>query len=500
MTDTRPNILWYCTDQQRYDTIASLGNAEIHTPSIDRLVKSGVAFRRAYCQAPICTPSRASFLTGRYPASHHVHRNGNEFFPPSEKLVTKLLAESGYDCGLVGKLHLSGSQKHIERRSDDGYNYYCWSHHPYPDIVGNAYTDWLRNDKGVDPKDLFRNISGSYGVGPSTDLHQTTWCTEMASRFVESRGSRPWLLSVNPFSPHPTFHPPKEFLDRYDPSKLSYPLFRPSDLERQKDFQKIDQQSVEATNPRLSSIGNDERLGGFSRDQMASAPPTSYDARKMRACYYAEIELIDYQFGRLIDLLEKIGQLENTVIIFMSDHGEFLGDHGLLFKGCRFFESLVHVPLIVSWAGQFKSGLASPALVELVDIAPTLLEAAGIEIPYNMQGKSLFSLLLGQTDPSFHKPHVVCEYNDAMGAGTVSEGGSRYSGSHATMYFDSRYKSIIYHGHDLGELFDLEQDPNEFTNLWSDPAADQMRYRLMRRHFDAIMATSDAGVRRTKNY
>ena len=132
----RPNILWYCTDQQRYDTIHALGNHYIHTPNLDRLVEEGVAFTKAYTQSPICTPSRATFLTGRYPASHHVHRNGCEYFPDQEVLVTRLLAEAGYDCGLIGKLHLSRAEHALEKRpKNDGYRFYKWSLHPNPDYL-----------------------------------------------------------------------------------------------------------------------------------------------------------------------------------------------------------------------------------------------------------------------------------------------------------------------------------------------------------------------------
>ncbi|MBA7656220.1 Ulvan-active sulfatase [subsurface metagenome] len=125
--ENRPNILWYCTDQQRYDTIHALGNLHIHTPVLDEFCKNGVAFTRAYCQSPICTPSRVTFMTGRYPATHHMHRNGNDYFPSHEILVTKLISESGYDCGLVGKLHLAGSKGEVEPRTDDGYRFFaCW--------------------------------------------------------------------------------------------------------------------------------------------------------------------------------------------------------------------------------------------------------------------------------------------------------------------------------------------------------------------------------------
>ncbi|MGH2370703.1 MAG: sulfatase-like hydrolase/transferase, partial [Chloroflexota bacterium] len=129
--DRPPNILWYCSDQQRFDTIGALGtfgphpgatpNPHVHTPNLDRLVREGVAFTHAYCQAPICTPSRASFLTGKYPSTLHVNTNGNTHFPRHERLVTSRLADAGYDCGLVGKLHLAGANWGREPRVDDGY-------------------------------------------------------------------------------------------------------------------------------------------------------------------------------------------------------------------------------------------------------------------------------------------------------------------------------------------------------------------------------------------
>jgi len=497
----KPNILWYCTDQQRFDTIHALGNTVIHTPRLDAFISSGVAFTKTYTQSPICTPSRASFLTGRYPASHHVYRNGNERFPKNETLVTKMFSDAGYDCGLVGKLHLAGSQYEREARSDDGYRYYQWSHHPYPNIKGNLYIDWLRNEKHQDVDKLFSNIKGSYGIGLPEELHQTTWCTEKALEFITEKRDTPWLLSINPFGPHPTFHPPKEYLDRYDVKQIPYPLFRETDIIRQKVFQNIDQQTVYAVDPyKLLESGVPENSIpslDLPKDQMASIAPTVYDPRLMKACYYAEIELIDTQFGRMIDTLSESGQLENTIVIFTSDHGELLGDHGLLFKGCRFFESLVHVPLIISWPKQWKSNIKSTALVELIDIAPTLLEAAGLQIPYYMQGKSLLGLLEGRVNPHTHKDYVICEYNDAMGQGSTA---NFYNASHGTMYYDGRYKIIVYHGQDIGELYDHKQDPNEFDNLWDSEAHQFLKCTLLKRHFDAMMKASSPGIRRTKEY
>jgi len=513
-----PNILWYCTDQQRWDTIRALGNSHIRTPTLDRLTASGVAFRRAYTQSPICTPSRTTFLTGRYPATHHVHRNGNEHFPPSEVLVTRMLADQGYDCGLVGKLHLAGAQGRVEPRTDDGYRYYRWSHSPKPDWGReNAYTEWLESEKGVDARELFRELrSKHYGAGVPEELHQATWCTEEAIRFISQKRDGPWLLSVNPFDPHPAFVPPEEYLRRYDPESLPYPLFEERDLERQRAFRGVDQQTVEAFDPYSfvrSGAGNGP---GRGETETGMRPPAAYDPRLVRACYYAQIELVDHQLGRIIDHLVESGQYENTIVVFMSDHGELLGDHGLIYKGCRFFESLVHVPLIISAPGLYAGGRESSALVELVDLAPTLLEASGNRVPWFMQGRSLHPLLVGTADLHTHKSHVVCEYNDALRLPNAT---------HATMCFDGRYKSVVYHnahhsahadarsdvrsahGSDapadrqgLGEIYDLQDDPGEFDNLWADPGHRDLREELLLRHFSAVMQTTSAGVFRVGDY
>ena len=351
---SRPNILWYCTDQQRYDTIRALGQPHIETPQLDALCADGVAFRRAYTQSPICTAARASFLTGRYPAAHQTHRNGNAYFPPHEKLVTRIFADAGYDCGLVGKLHLSAA-KAFEVRPDDGYRAFWWSHHPTPDAArGHDYETWLRHEKKVDPLELYAPINYFCGPGVPASLHQTTWCSEMAIRFITEQRDGPWLLSVNPFDPHAPFDAPPEYLARVRAADLPLPLFRDSDLERQKAFAAIDQQTKVATDPRVRKAVAPVAAG--DHDSIASRPPRDYDALEVKANYYAMIMLIDDQLRRIVDALRDTGQLENTIIVFMSDHGELLGDHGLILKGCRFFEGLVRVPLILSWPGRFGRG------------------------------------------------------------------------------------------------------------------------------------------------
>ncbi len=487
MAEPRPNILWLCSDQQRWDTIGRLGNPHIQTPTLDALAAEGTAFRRAYTQSPICTPSRASMLTGRYPASHGVYRNGNAAFPVHETLVTRTLADAGYDCGLVGKLHLSAAKKY-EHRPDDGYRVFHWSHRPEPDAArGDDYESWLRFDKRVDPEELYRSVSGFCGPGVPAALSQTTWCAEMALRFIEDRRDTPWLLSVNFFDPHAPFDAPPEFLSQVDPNALPPPLWRDSDAGRWRDFEHVDQQQVRPRDPRLR-LGERSGSNLGAHEDFAANVPDAYDALEVKANYYAMIQQIDAQVARLVEALRRTGQLENTIVLYHSDHGEQLGDHGLILKGCRFFDGLVRVPMLWAWPGRIRPALESEALVELVDIAPTLLEAAGLPQPWQMQGRSLLPILDGRADPARHKSHVVSEFWDSIT-------GSDHT--HGSMVFDGRWKSVVYHGHSIGEIFDQDADPGEFDNLWPDTA---LRADRLKVHLDALAATVSAGPPRVLDY
>lgn len=461
-----PNILWICTDQQRWDTIHALGNRHIRTPNLDRLANMGVAFTHTYCQSPICTPSRASFLTGMYPSTVHACLNGNRRWAEAAPLVTKTLADGGYFCGLAGKLHLSSAHGRVEPRPDeDGYEAFYWSHHPADDWpIGHAYADWL-HEQGLDFDDLMRQ----HGSIPE-QWHQTTWCTDMTIRFLKNRANpvgkgQPWLFSLNCFDPHPPYNPPKNYLDRFDVAGLPGPQFRESDL--------AFQQQLAAIN--FQSIGNH---------------PDKANSKLVQAKYWAMIELIDKNVGRLLDALEATKQLDNTVIVFMSDHGDTIGDHGLMMKGCRFYEGLVRVPLLVAWPGKFKAGVRSDALVELTDLAPTLLDIAGLPVSEKMMGRSLLPILTSQKPTGNHREAVRSEYYQTL------EGAPSY----ATMLRDRRYKLVHYHGFPVGELYDLQTDPHEFVNLWNDPKHADLRFEMTRKNFDALAFAVDIGSDRIGRY
>ncbi len=473
----RPNILWICTDQQRYDTVGALGHAHVHTPNLDRLCEAGTAFTHCYCQSPICTPSRASFLTGLYPSAVHANRNGAAYFGANERvrLITSRLAEAGYDCGLAGKLHLCSAWQGVEPRVEDGYRVFHYSNSPSQGYRrGNAYLEWLEA-QGVDPATLFdappdtspRQAGRSYRPDAPTHLHQTAWCAEKAIEFLrQPRSGQPWLMSVNIFDPHPPFDAPDAWAARYDPDRLARPLYRESDLAVQ------------------------QRLGDFYF-QAAPEPPGERHQR-MRARYYGMVSLIDEQVGRMLDALDATGQRDNTVVIFTSDHGEMLGDHGLQAKGCRFYEPLVRVPLILAWPGRFAAGRRHEGLVELTDLAPTLAELADVPLPWT-HGQSLLGVLdADMSSPRPVRDYVRCEYYDTLNMFAPHEP-HRHRSCWATMLRDERHKLVVYHGCEYGELYDLQAGPNEFDNLWDTPSAREVRDRMIRRSFDLTVQSQDPG-------
>jgi arylsulfatase len=208
------------------------------------------------------------------------------------------------------------------------------------------------------------------------------------------------------------------------------------------------------------------------------------DHRLIRAAYWAMVDLIDAQVGRILECLEETGQAESTVVLFMSDHGELLGDHGIYLKGPHFYEEAVRVPLIIAGAGVIPGSRRSEAWVELVDLAPTLLEAAGLPRHPGMQGRSLWPMLQSRADIDHHREDVSTEYHNA---GFPHHG----TGVYATMLRTDRYKMVRVHGSEPGELYDLQADPGEITNRWADPEYQSVRCDLLQRLCDRMAWTVD---------
>ncbi len=460
----QPNILWICTDQQRADTIGALGNKFVRTPHINALATQGTAFTSAYCQSPVCTPSRASFLTGRYPRTTRCRQNG-QAIPSTEKLISRLLADAGYTCGLAGKLHLATCANGVvEKRIDDGYKVFHWSHHPQPDWPENAYTQWLAQ-QGQTWDKLYKGQSTSYiKEGIPAEYSQTTWCANMAIDFIKEQKGSPWFFSYNCFAPHHPFDPPADYLAHYNPEDLPIPKYKPNEANSKTTYQRLDSEFAHS-DPNSYHV----------------AAMTDRDKQQVTAAYYAMVDLIDHNVGRMVTALNETEQLDNTIVIFMSDHGEMLGDHGIYLKGPHFYEEAVRVPLIFTWPGQFKTGLKVDGLTELIDITPTLLDAAGLSIPQFIQGKTLLPILSGKANPNNHRNSVFSEYYNAWS----------HKHSYGTMHRTKSQKMIVYHGTDQGELYDLDKDPNEFNNLWNIEKYSKLKTQLLKETFDASVFTMD---------
>ncbi len=475
-----PNILWICTDSQRWDSLGCYGNEYVTTPHIDALAKRGVVFENAFSQNPLCTPSRGCFLTGRYPVTNGLTKNGQNI-NPQEKLVTKLLADKGYHCGLSGKLHINACDHRLkgygpewwrkigevdffigeEPRIDDGYTEFHWDHSPNGD-PSSSYTKWLKEKGGPEIQYPPRKDCPWVQHGMADEYHQTTFCVEKAIDFIQEHTDKPWLFSLNCFAPHYPFNPPdtylQPYLDRLD--SLPLPTFVENELETKPAFQKMFQ---EQTKYKASEMGEQ-------------------DHRMVRAAYWAMCDHIDAQVGRLLQALEDSGQQENTMVIFTSDHGELLGDHGLYIKGPFLYDASIRVPLIISWPGIIPEGERSTSMVELGDLAPTLLDAVQAPVYQGMQAQSFWPHLSGKKNLHNIREDVYCEYYNSNPDDPEQ---------HCTMVRTKTHKLIAFHGQEPSELYDLEQDPAESYNRWNDPVYAAVQADLYRRLCDRMAQTAD---------
>jgi arylsulfatase A-like enzyme len=467
----RPNILLICTDQQRYDTLGAYGNEYVRTPNLDRLAADGVLFENCYVQNPVCGPSRASLMTSRYPHAHGLWANGVQL-PDHEQLFTKALAETGYDCGLVGKLHLSACKNgRLEPRLDDGFRVFRWAHDPYPGSSENQYHRWL---KTAFP-DLYGKALEPGGPGFDslpTEAHYSHWIGNETIDFLRSSRDRtkPFCFVANFFDPHHGFGAPPEYLDRYQADELPRPVTRAGELD---------------SKPPVLTDASKESYAGNARGYL------SYDEQELqqiKAAYWAMVTLIDDEVGRILAALEEEGLADKTIVVFTSDHGEMLGDHQLMLKGPMMYDCAVRVPLIMRWPGQLPAGQRRSELVQWIDLAPTLLDAAGAPPLPRGQGASLLPLARDDQDADT-RGWALCEYRNS--------GHPYETAVHTTMLRTGRWKIVVYHGRPstdrerTGELYDLTADPQELVNLWDDADHSQERLQLQEMLLDVLVATED---------
>ena len=421
----RPNIVFVCSDQHSYRYTGYAGHDYVETPHLDRIARQGTVFANAYCGSPVCAPGRAGMMTGMYPSD--VGSFGNStIWDGSHPTWGTRLQEAGYYTWATGKMDLNPA-------FDIGFEEVETSH---------------GHSQNPDITELFRQPVGyRMGERPNVDgrarkeRHPDAQRAENTLQFIRARGAamdRPWATYVGFTAPHPSFVALKTYFEQYYPSQVDMPNVPPGHLEE------------------LHLMFQELR-----RFKRVATPIADERIRRARAGYYGLVTELDEYIGRLWEALEESGQLQNTVFVYTSDHGEMLGEHGLWYKN-NLLEEASHVPLIIAGAGLPK-GTRVETPVAHVDVVRTILEWAQADAPASLRGHSLQPLLQGRSGG-----HPGVAYSESHSEGNctgsfmVRKGPWKYI--HFTWYDDL--------------LFNLEQDPGEKVNRIDDPAARGPREEL----------------------
>jgi arylsulfatase A-like enzyme len=423
----KPNILLLMTDQQRFDTINAAGYDFMHTPNLDRLVQEGAIYNYAYSPNPICMPARHNLITGLPARFHGFPDNAHSAVTRWElPKLPQILADHGYDTRAIGKMHFRPARRHNgflnmelmeelpNTREEDEYAMYLKQ-------VGLGH---IQNIHGV------RNL---LFMLPQRSLipeehHGTKWVADRSIDFIKSNnGRQPFFLWTSWIAPHPPFDITDRFADLYKNAALPEPHISNSPLA-----------SLTQENAMLGDI------------------PTEVYARRMREVYYAAISMVDEQIGRILAALEEVGQLDNTLIIFTSDHGELLGDYDL-YQKWQPYDSCARIPFIVRYPKRITPGTEVDEFIDLNDILPTVLDIAGLKYPadYPLPGESLFS-----ESPQKDREWQYMEY---------SQNNRRW-----ISILNKAYKYNYYYGGGFEQLFDMAKDPFETTNLLHDDVTDEV--------------------------
>ena len=471
MNTPRPNILIVTTDQERTDSLSCYGSTFTDTPHIDRLASEGVCFERAYCANPVCTPARASIFSGRFVSRHGAWNVGMNV-PEDEPMISHRLAEVGYRTHYIGKAHFqpfgASAAQSVEARGD--MNRYPEFRGPYYGFetvelaLGHAtygiaghYGEWVKAQVSEEVLASYakatRLAKTSFG-GEAYDwniplkYHNSVWTADRTIDFLTNRdAAQPFLLAVGFQDPHHPHCVPTEFAARVDPGEVPLPNFVEGELDDKPPHfleahsGQLEKSDIRGTFP-IAGQGSGADFRKVSDD----------DARLGRAYYHNMVKIIDSQMGRILECLDARGLTENTLVIFTTDHGELLGDHGLWMKGPFHYEQLIRVPMLMRMPSAIPAGLGTQALFSHVDIVPTILAAVGLDIPSNTDGVNALPLSTGERDA------VLVECVDAPC-------GLRLK----TIVTDTR-KLTWYCGKTYGELYDLEKDPGELVNQWENAA------------------------------
>ena len=493
---TRPNVLWLMSDQHNANCTGYRDHPNVKTPSLDRIAAQGVDFTHAYANNPICAPSRICFMTGEYMHHHRFFGNYNFAYPePKHEHLGYCFRMHGYQTALIGKSHMVG------KWDRDGFE-----HIRYCDLIDSDRRDPLTNhyfkylyDRGLadmyeegtpkDGQEYTMDGSGPAKLPYEHSIERFTGNESLA--FLEGRDRRrPFFLQMSFQRPHAPIAPSAEHFDMYDPDDIVLPDNAVDWLENE--F---------AGKP---AILRDRLLRGSSYP-LADKDPARL--RRVLASYYALISVIDSEIGRVLDYLEESGELENTIVFYTADHGDFAGEHGLFHKNFGLYESITKIPFLLSWPGGPKA-VQDDALVESVDLFPTLCSLCDVPLPDGRDGVDLTARVRSATTRAGDQAagNAAADANAAAKDAAAKDAAFtewQWAGRQISAMRTRDYRLVYYQGETEGELYDHREDPGELKNVWNEPSYAGIRHELLMRllgfTLDYDKASEGADDRRKKH-
>lgn len=494
----KPNILLITSDQQHFDTIGMFNN-EIKTPNLDRLAREGTTFDRAYCPNPTCTPSRASIITGMYPSQHGAWSLGTKLFE-DRHTVGEDFKEAGYKTALIGKAHFQQLRSTEEYPSLESYPlmqdldfwkafdepFYGFDHvelarnHTNEAHVGQHYVLWMEEKGCKNWRDYFLAPTGtmdpsiSYKWPIPEEYHYNTWIAERTNALLEQykTDDESFFLWSSFFDPHPEYLVPEPWDTMYDEAELTVPSLVPGEHDKNPPHfgltqeEKPDFSHLQESGKGIHGYHSHLYYGYGKNIKLDDA-----HKKKQMSTYYGMISMMDHYIGKILDKLDALGLTDNTIIVFTTDHGHFFGQHGLQAKGGFHYEDLIKLPFIVRYPGHVPAGRTNSAIQSLVDLAPTFLSLCDLPIPHAMTGIDQSKVWRGASE--FARDHAICEFRHE--ATTI----------HQKTYVNERYKITVYYNQTYGEIFDLQDDPEELNNLWDNPDFHTLKSELLLKYISA---------------
>jgi arylsulfatase A-like enzyme len=456
----KPNILLIMTDQQKATASHLYGSYYCRTPQLERLAGDGVLFEQAHTPHPLCVPARISLWSSQFPHTHGGRTNG-DFMPPSVQHAGRIWKDAGYHLGLIGKNHCFASEADLAL-----FDTWCEiTHEGLPQGAVCRGMDWFRPLDGIRRSHsirlnmpvLNRHFSYAASQHPLED-YSTGLIAGQTLRFLEKRRREPFVLWVSFPDPHGPWQVPQEYAALFPPDAIRLPPWRVDEF-------------TDGAAPERNRVLH--RMMGIEADPQEQV-------YGLLGAYSGMVRFVDDAVGQILDSVENLGLKENTIVVFCSDHGDFMSEHQMQGKGGVFYDCLTRVPLILSWPGQVAAGGREPGLVSLLDIVPTILRLQGLPVPAQMEGQ-----LLPTVTDAPRRAFVVSEYGaggrpfrlEDLGRMADPPGRSTHMQTLGWREAEGLRKMVRTHDWkyvhdplgDLDELYDLKNDPWELYNMAAVP-------------------------------